>query len=266
MATAAPPAIRHQPTTADIRLVIAASSLGTVFEWYDFFIYGTLAAMIGRHSSRRQRDRAIADGVGGLRGRLRLPARSARSCSACLGDKLGRKYTFLVTITLMGIATAGVGLVPSVPTIGLAAPAIVMLLRILQGLALGGEYGGAAIYVSLPGPAHVAGHAHALLGLAALTAPSGAGGDGAGRAVLAFGAVRGALAAEVMALHDAGEPLALAGADHIHKLHAVEDIDIDVVAGRVSVASLRRISRKCSSGRLRPWHSGPSAESSCAWP
>ena len=70
-----------------------------------------------------------------------------------LGDKLGRKYTFLVTVTLMGIATAGVGLVPSADSIGLWAPAIVIVLRILQGLALGGEYGGAAIYVAEHAPA-----------------------------------------------------------------------------------------------------------------
>src|SRR5690606_3142557 len=69
-----------------------------------------------------------------------------------LGDKLGRKYTFLITVTLMGVATAGVGLVPSADSIGLVAPAIVILLRILQGLALGGEYGGAAIYVAEHAP------------------------------------------------------------------------------------------------------------------
>ena len=69
-----------------------------------------------------------------------------------LGDKLGRKYTFLVTVTLMGIATAGVGLIPSAASIGYAAPALVLLLRILQGLALGGEYGGAAVYVAEHAP------------------------------------------------------------------------------------------------------------------
>ena len=107
-----------QPTASDIRLVIAASSAGTIFEWYDFFIYGTLGAILFGY----------------------------------LGDKLGRKYTFLVTVTLMGIATAGVGFLPSATSIGMAAPVIIILLRILQGLALGGEYGGAAIYVAEHSP------------------------------------------------------------------------------------------------------------------
>jgi MFS family permease len=148
MATAASPAARHEPTASDIRLVIAASSAGTIFEWYDFFIYGTLAALIG--SAFVPSDNALAR-------QLTVWAGFAvgfgfRPLGAVLfgylGDKLGRKYTFLVTVTLMGIATAGVGLVPSVKTIGLAAPAIVILLRIMQGLALGGEYGGATIFVS----------------------------------------------------------------------------------------------------------------------
>ncbi|MDQ2878865.1 MAG: MFS transporter [Pseudomonadota bacterium] len=142
----------HAP--ADTRLVIAASSLGTVFEWYDFFIYGTLAAS-------------------GIIGRTFFPAGSATAQTLLawagfavgfgfrplgailfgfLGDRLGRKYTFLVTITLMGIATAGVGLVPSAAALGLAAPIVVIGLRILQGLALGGEYGGAAIYVAEHSP------------------------------------------------------------------------------------------------------------------
>jgi MFS family permease len=148
MATAASPAARHEPTASDIRLVIAASSAGTIFEWYDFFIYGTLAALIG--SAFVPSDNALAR-------QLTVWAGFAvgfgfRPLGAVLfgylGDKLGRKYTFLVTVTLMGIATAGVGLVPSVKTIGLAAPAIVILLRIMQGLALGGEYGGATIFGS----------------------------------------------------------------------------------------------------------------------
>ena len=148
-----------EPTFADIRLVIAASALGTVFEWYDFFIYGTLAAS-------------------GIIGRTFFPAGSATAQTLLawagfavgfgfrplgailfgyLGDRLGRKYTFLVTIILMGAATAGVGLVPSAAAIGLVAPAIVILLRIAQGLALGGEYGGAAIYVAEHSPPGKAG-------------------------------------------------------------------------------------------------------------
>jgi MFS family permease len=134
------------------RLVIFASTLGTVFEWYDFFIYGTLAAIIGRvffptGSETAQFLLALASfGVGfGVR-----PIGAV--LFGYLGDRLGRKYTFLVTITLMGIATAAVGLVPSYASIGLAAPITLVLLRICQGLALGGEYGGAAIYVAEHAP------------------------------------------------------------------------------------------------------------------
>ncbi|MDB5722036.1 MAG: transporter [Alphaproteobacteria bacterium] len=134
------------------RLVIFASTLGTVFEWYDFFIYGTLAAIIGRvffptGSETAQFLLALASfGVGfGVR-----PIGAV--LFGYLGDKLGRKYTFLVTITLMGIATAAVGLVPGYGSIGMAAPIVLVLLRVLQGLALGGEYGGAAIYVAEHAP------------------------------------------------------------------------------------------------------------------
>ncbi|MGY4397047.1 MFS family permease [Sphingomonas sp. UYAg733] len=151
---ASEPDMTSEPSVKDIRLVITASSLGTVFEWYDFFIYGTLAAS-------------------GIIGRTFFPAGNAtmetllawagfavgfgfRPLGAVLfgylGDKLGRKYTFLVTITLMGVATAGVGLIPSFAAIGFAAPMLVLGLRILQGLALGGEYGGAAIYVAEHSP------------------------------------------------------------------------------------------------------------------
>lgn len=137
-----------QPTSSDIRMVIAASSAGTIFEWYDFFIYGTLAGFIGK---------AFFPGDNATLQILLVWAGFAvgfgfRPLGAILfgylGDQLGRKYTFLVTVTLMGIATAGVGFIPSAESIGLWAPAIVIGLRILQGLALGGEYGGAAIYVS----------------------------------------------------------------------------------------------------------------------
>jgi MFS family permease len=140
------------PSKKDIRLVIAASSLGTVFEWYDFFIYGTLAAIIGRtffpaDNETVQLLLALAGFAVGF-GFRPLGA----VLFGYLGDKLGRKYTFLVTITLMGLATAAVGFVPSAEAIGLAAPVIIILLRVLQGLALGGEYGGAAIYVAEHAP------------------------------------------------------------------------------------------------------------------
>jgi MFS family permease len=135
-------------------MLIGASSLGTIFEWYDFFIYGTLATsgIIGRtffpaESETLQTLLAWAGFAVGF-GFRPLGA----IIFGYLGDKLGRKYTFLATIILMGVATAGVGLVPSAATIGYAAPIIILLLRICQGLALGGEYGGAAIYVAEHAP------------------------------------------------------------------------------------------------------------------
>ncbi len=142
----------REPSEKEIRLVIAASSAGTIFEWYDFFIYGTLAYIL--------KDAFYATDNETL-GLLLVWSTFAvgfafRPLGAILfgflGDRLGRKYTFLVTVTLMGIATAGVGLIPTVDSIGMAAPIIVIVLRILQGLALGGEYGGAAIYVSEHAP------------------------------------------------------------------------------------------------------------------
>lgn len=141
-----------QPSASDIRLVIAASSMGTVFEWYDFFIYGTLAAIIGKtfFPSGNATLETLLVWAGFAVGFGFRPLGAI--LFGFLGDRLGRKYTFLVTVTLMGIATAGVGFVPSAASIGLFAPAIVLLLRVLQGLALGGEYGGAAIYVAEHSP------------------------------------------------------------------------------------------------------------------
>ena len=141
-----------EPTENEIKLVIGASSAGTIFEWYDFFIYGTLAYIL--------KD-AFYDVDNDTLGLLLVWSTFAvgfafRPLGAILfgflGDRLGRKYTFLVTVTLMGIATAGVGLIPTVDTIGIIAPIIVIVLRVLQGLALGGEYGGAAIYVAEHAP------------------------------------------------------------------------------------------------------------------
>ncbi|RJF85553.1 MFS transporter [Sphingomonas cavernae] len=142
----------HEPSKKEIRLVIAASSLGTVFEWYDFFIYGTLAAIIGRtfFPSGNPTLELILSLFGFAIGFGFRPLGAV--LFGYLGDKLGRKYTFLVTITLMGLATAAIGFVPSAATIGLAAPVIILFLRVLQGLALGGEYGGAAIYVAEHAP------------------------------------------------------------------------------------------------------------------
>jgi MFS family permease len=141
-------AAQLEPNKSEMRLVIAASSAGTVFEWYDFFIYGTLGAILSKtffptgNATLEMLLFWLVFAVGfGFR-----PLGAV--LFGYLGDKLGRKYTFLVTVTLMGVATAGVGLIPSAASIGWWAPAIIIFLRILQGLALGGEYGGAAIYVA----------------------------------------------------------------------------------------------------------------------
>jgi MFS family permease len=146
--------VAAEPSASDVRLVITASSLGTVFEWYDFFIYGTLAAsgIIGRtfFPAGSEVMQALLAWAGFAVGFGFRPLGAV--LFGYLGDKLGRKYTFLVTITLMGVATAGVGFVPSAASIGVLAPALIILLRIAQGLALGGEYGGAAIYVAEHSP------------------------------------------------------------------------------------------------------------------
>lgn len=144
--------MHREPTEKEIRLVIAASSAGTIFEWYDFFIYGTLAALIGAafFPSDNETLEILLVWAGFAVGFGFRPLGAV--LFGFLGDKLGRKYTFLVTVTLMGIATAGVGLIPGAASIGIAAPLIVIGLRILQGLALGGEYGGAAIYVAEHAP------------------------------------------------------------------------------------------------------------------
>ena len=152
MASAAATSAIREPSAKEIRLVIAASSAGTIFEWYDFFIYGTLAALIGKafFPSGNETLELLLVWAGFAVGFGFRPLGAV--LFGFLGDRLGRKYTFLVTVTLMGIATAGVGLIPSAATIGLAAPVIVIAFRVIQGLALGGEYGGAAIYVAEHAP------------------------------------------------------------------------------------------------------------------
>jgi MFS family permease len=138
--------------TREERRVIFASSLGTVFEWYDFYLYGSLAAIISV-----QFFSGVNPTAGFIFALLAFAAGFAvRPFGAIffgrLGDLVGRKYTFLITIAIMGVATFTVGLLPSYATIGFAAPAILIGLRLLQGLALGGEYGGAAIYVAEHAP------------------------------------------------------------------------------------------------------------------
>ncbi|MCJ2178912.1 MFS transporter [Novosphingobium album (ex Hu et al. 2023)] len=143
---------KHHQATHDEKLVITASSLGTVFEWYDFYLYGLLATFISK---------VFFAGVNETTGFiLALGAFAAgfavRPFGALVfgrvGDLVGRKYTFLVTMGLMGFSTFAVGLLPGYDTIGIASPIILVALRIVQGLALGGEYGGAATYVAEHAP------------------------------------------------------------------------------------------------------------------
>jgi MFS family permease len=138
--------------TAEERKVIFASSLGTVFEWYDFYLYGSLAAIIAKQffAGTDPNTAFIFALLAFAAGFIVRPFGAL--VFGRLGDMIGRKYTFLVTILIMGISTFLVGLLPSYASIGIAAPIILISLRILQGLALGGEYGGAATYVAEHAP------------------------------------------------------------------------------------------------------------------
>jgi MFS family permease len=141
-----------RPMTAEEKKVIFASSLGTVFEWYDFYLYGSLAAIIAK-----QFFSGLDEGSAFIFALLAFAAGFiVRPFGAIffgrLGDMIGRKYTFLVTILIMGLSTFIVGILPNYATIGVAAPVILIALRLLQGLALGGEYGGAATYVAEHAP------------------------------------------------------------------------------------------------------------------
>jgi MFS family permease len=138
--------------TRDEKKVIFASSLGTVFEWYDFYLYGSLAVFIGAtfFSQYPEATRNIFALLAFAAGFLVRPFGAL--VFGRLGDLVGRKYTFLVTILIMGLSTFLVGLLPGSAAIGIAAPIILIVLRMLQGLALGGEYGGAATYVAEHAP------------------------------------------------------------------------------------------------------------------
>ncbi len=141
-----------RPMSAEEKKVIFASSLGTVFEWYDFYLYGSLAAIIAK-----QFFSGLDEGSAFIFALLAFAAGFiVRPFGALvfgrLGDMIGRKYTFLVTILIMGLSTFIVGILPNYATIGVAAPVILIALRMLQGLALGGEYGGAATYVAEHAP------------------------------------------------------------------------------------------------------------------
>lgn len=148
----------REPAPADkgepgLRTVVGASAAGTAFEWYDFFIFGSLTTIIARHFYADVGEATsyilalLTFGVGFV----------VRPLGALVfgwfGDKTGRKTTFLVTITLMGVATVAIGLLPDYDQIGIAAPILLLFMRVLQGFALGGEYGGAAIYVAEHAPA-----------------------------------------------------------------------------------------------------------------
>jgi hypothetical protein len=141
-----------RPMTPEEKKVIFASSLGTVFEWYDFYLYGSLAAIIAK-----QFFSGLDAGSAFIFALLAFAAGFiVRPFGAIvfgrLGDMIGRKYTFLVTILIMGLSTFIVGILPTYASIGVAAPVILIALRLLQGLALGGEYGGAATYVAEHAP------------------------------------------------------------------------------------------------------------------
>jgi len=141
-----------RPMTKEERKVIFASSLGTVFEWYDFYLYGSLAAIIAKQffSGLDPTSAFIFALLAFAAGFIVRPFGAL--VFGRLGDMIGRKYTFLVTILLMGASTFIVGILPNYASIGVAAPIILIVLRMLQGLALGGEYGGAATYVAEHAP------------------------------------------------------------------------------------------------------------------
>ena len=143
---------RSRPMTAEERKVIMASSAGTIFEWYDFYLYGSLASIIGAQffTAFPESTRNVFALLAFAAGFLVRPFGAL--VFGALGDLIGRKYTFLATILIMGFSTFLVGLLPGYQSWGIAAPIILIALRMLQGLALGGEYGGAAVYVAEHAP------------------------------------------------------------------------------------------------------------------
>ncbi len=144
---------RSRPMTKEERKVIIASSAGTIFEWYDFYLYGSLAAIIGANyfTAFPEATRNVFALLAFAAGFIVRPFGAL--FFGAMGDLIGRKYTFLATILIMGASTFLVGLLPGYQSWGIAAPIILIVLRMLQGLALGGEYGGAAVYVAEHAPA-----------------------------------------------------------------------------------------------------------------
>ncbi|GLS85512.1 MFS transporter [Cypionkella aquatica] len=158
MALAPDASTRSRPMTAEERKVILASSAGTIFEWYDFYLYGSLAAVIGAQffTPFPEATRNVFALLAFAAGFIVRPFGALVFGS--LGDLIGRKYTFLMTILIMGFSTFLVGLLPNYYSWGIAAPIILVGLRMLQGLALGGEYGGAAVYVAEHAPQNQRGY------------------------------------------------------------------------------------------------------------
>ena len=146
------------PKRSSIQQVIAASSVGTMIEWYDFYIFGMLSTTISSQFFPKDNPTAALLSTLAIFAAGFIVRPFGALVFGRLGDLIGRKYTFLLTLILMGGSTFLIGCVPSYETIGIAAPIIVLLLRLLQGLALGGEYGGAATYVAEHSPAHRRGY------------------------------------------------------------------------------------------------------------
>ncbi len=141
-----------------IRQVVMASSAGTVIEWYDFYVFGTLAPILAPLFFPSSSETAAFLNTLATFGAGFAVRPLGALVFGRIGDMVGRKYAFMITLLIMGIATAAIGLLPTVATIGIAAPILLVVLRLLQGLALGGEYGGAAIYVAEHAPAHRRGY------------------------------------------------------------------------------------------------------------
>src|SRR5437867_2252603 len=146
MATTA--SARGRGMTKDERFVVFASSLGTVFEWYDFYLYAILAPFFAALFFPPGNQTAALLGAFGTYAAGFLVRPFGALVFGRIGDLVGRKYTFLVTIVVMGTSTALIGCLPTYATVGFTAPLLLVSLRLLQGLALGGEYGGAATYVA----------------------------------------------------------------------------------------------------------------------